>query len=76
MKESKILAVRDQQSGPAAPIMGIPVERVSFAEVNEAWKAADKNEAKEIAERWAKNATKVEGVSRETLEQSAAMYLA
>ncbi|MHC4692149.1 MAG: twin-arginine translocation signal domain-containing protein [Planctomycetota bacterium] len=76
MKESKILAVRDQQSGSGAPIMGIPVERVSFAEVNEAWKAADKNEAKEIAERWAKNATKVEGVSRETLEKSAAMYLA
>jgi hypothetical protein len=76
MKESKILAVRNQQSGPAAPIMGIPVERVSFAEVNEAWKAADKDKAKEIAERWTKNATKVEGVSRETLEQSAAMYLA
>ena len=76
MKESKILAVRDQNSGPASPIMGIPVERVSFAEVNEAWKAADKDEAKAIAERWSKTATKVEGVSRETLEQSAAMYLA
>jgi hypothetical protein len=76
MKESKILAVRDQNSGAGAPIMGIPVERVSFAEVNEAWKAADKDEAKEIAERWVKNAAKVEGVSRETLEQSAAMYLA
>ena len=76
MKESKILAVRDQNSGPAAPIMGIPVENVSFAEVNEAWKAADKDESKAIAERWAKNATKVEGVSNETLEQSAAMYLA
>ena len=75
MKESKILAVRDQNSGPAAPIMGIPVERVSFAEVNEAWKAADKDKAMAIAERWAKNAIKVEGVSRETLEQSAAMYL-
>ena len=76
MKESKILAVRDQKSGPAAPIMGIPVERVSFAEVNEAWKAADKDEAQAIAERWIKTATKVKGVSRETLEQSAAMYLA
>ena len=76
MKESKILAVRDQNSGPGAPIMGIPVERVSFAEVNEAWKAADKDKARAIAERWAKTAIKVEGVSRETLEQSAAMYLA
>jgi hypothetical protein len=76
MKESKILAVRDQNSGPAAPIMGIPVERVSFAEVNHAWEAANKDKAKAVAERWAKNADKVEGVSRKTLEQSAAMYLA
>jgi hypothetical protein len=76
MKESKILAVRDQNSGAAAPIMGIPVESVSFAEVNEAWKAADKDEARAVAERWAKAADRVEGVSRETLEQSAAMYLA
>jgi hypothetical protein len=76
MKQSKILAVRDQNSGPAAPIMDISVENVSFAEVNEAWKAADKDEARAIAERWSKTAAKVEGVSRETLEQSAAMYLA
>jgi len=76
MKESRILAVRSQESGPAAPIMGIPVDKVSFAEVNEAWKAADKDEAAAIADRWQKNAQKVEGVSRKTLEESAAMYLA
>ena len=76
MKASKILAVRDQKSGPAAPIMGIPVVRVSFAEVNDAWKAADKDEARAIVERWEKTATEITGVKRETLEQSAAMYLA
>lgn len=76
MKESRILAVRSQESGPAAPMMGIPVEKVSFAEVNEAWKAADKDEAAAIADRWQKEAKKIEDVSRETLEQSAAMYLA
>jgi len=76
MKASKILAVRNQESGPAAPIMGIPVLRVSFAEVNDAWKAADKDEARAIVERWEKTATEITGVKRETLEQSAAMYLA
>ncbi|UCD56081.1 MAG: hypothetical protein JSV16_09515, partial [Candidatus Hydrogenedentota bacterium] len=75
MKECKILAVRDQNSGPAEPIMGIPMERVSFAEVNDAWKAADKDESRAMARRWRKNATAVIDVSRKTLETSAAMYL-
>jgi hypothetical protein len=75
MKESRILAVRGQNSGPAEPIMGIPMDHVSFAEVNEAWKTADKDRAREVADRWQKNATSVVDVSRETLETSAAMYL-
>ena len=52
MKASKILAVRDQESGSADPVSGIPLERVSFAEVNEAWKAADKDESRAVADRW------------------------
>jgi L-fucose isomerase-like protein len=75
MQSSKILAVRDQQSGSADPVSGIPLERVSFAEVNEAWKAADKDQSREIADRWQRSATDVIDVSRETLETSAAMYL-
>ncbi len=76
LKESKILAVRDnKKSGPDKPILGIPVEYVTFAEVNEAWKNADEEESKVWADRWQKNAKLVEGVSRETLESSAAMYL-
>jgi L-fucose isomerase-like protein len=75
MRESKILAVRSQESGPAAPIMGIPVENVSFAEVNDAWKTADKDQARALADRWEKTAAVIDGVSRETLETSAAMYL-
>jgi hypothetical protein len=76
MKASKILAVRNQESGPAEPIMGIPMVRVSFAEVNAAWQAADKQAAGEVADRWEAAASRVSGVSRETLETSAAMYLA
>ncbi|MBN1343935.1 MAG: hypothetical protein JXQ73_14725 [Phycisphaerae bacterium] len=75
MKESRILAVRNQEAKPAGTIMNIPMEYISFAEVNDAWKAADKDEARAIADRWQKSAAVVEGVSRETLETSAAMYL-
>lgn len=76
LKESKILAVRSQESGPAGEIMGMPIVHVPFAELNDAWKAADVDESKAIADMWERTAAKVEGVSRETLEQSAAMYLA
>jgi hypothetical protein len=76
MKESKILAVGGQTTGEAPPIMGIPLMNVAFAEVNEAWKNADKDEAKAVADRWQKNATAVVGVNRATLETCAAMYLA
>ncbi|HOZ45872.1 MAG TPA: hypothetical protein PLO37_09330 [Candidatus Hydrogenedentes bacterium] len=75
LKASKILAVRDQSSGPEGDVMGIPVIKVPFAEVNEAWSAADKDEVRAIADRWEKSAAKIVDVSRETLEQSAAMYL-
>jgi hypothetical protein len=76
LKESKILAVRGQESGPAGEILGIKVVHVPFAEVNDAWKNADKDETRAVADRWEKTASKVEGVNRETLETSAAMYLA
>jgi hypothetical protein len=74
--QSRILVVRDDKtSGAAAPVVGIPVENVTFAEVNEAWKAAGREEAMAVADRWQENARVVEGVSRETLESSAAMYV-
>ncbi len=75
MKSSRILAVLDENSRPADPLMNIPMEYVSFAVVNEAWKAADKDEAHHIAERWQQKATDVIEVPFEELENSAAMYL-
>ncbi len=74
MKQSKILAV-NQETGAAGTVLGIPLERVPFAEVNEAWKAADKDESRAVANRWRQNASSVIGVTQETLETSAAMYL-
>ena len=75
MKASRILAVRDQNSGPADPIMNIPMEKVSFAEINEAWKSADRDEARTIAQKWNESATDVIDVSFAELENSAAMYM-
>ncbi|MCX5646578.1 MAG: hypothetical protein NTZ17_18145 [Phycisphaerae bacterium] len=74
MKQSKILAVTTE-AGPTTQLLGIPVEHMSFVEINEAWKAADKDESHAVAERWRKNASAVTDVSQETLETSAAMYL-
>jgi hypothetical protein len=75
LSESKILAVRGQDSGPAAPMLGIPVVNVSFAEVNDAWKNANKDQVFAMADHWQNRAAKIEGVTRETLETSAAMYV-
>ncbi|MBN1588013.1 MAG: hypothetical protein JW888_00695 [Pirellulales bacterium] len=79
MKQSKILTVGRffPKIGPAVTEqMGIEIVEVPFAELNAAWEAADKDQSREIADRWQKTAAKIEDVSRETLEQSAAMYLA
>ncbi len=76
IKATKILAIRDQNAGPAEAMMGIPVENVSFAELNEAWGKADQEQVKAIVDGWEKTAAKIDGVPRKTLEESAAMYLA
>lgn len=79
LKECKILAVGGGWPGIAPAIqqtLGIEVVNVPFAEIDAAWKTADKEQSRAVADRWQKSATKVEDVSRETLETSAAMYLA
>jgi hypothetical protein len=75
LKNSKILAVRDEKASIADPIMGIPLEYIPFAEVNEAWSKADREKSAEIAGKWQKSALEVVDVSYETLLTSAAMYL-
>ncbi|MCK6501242.1 MAG: hypothetical protein L6Q38_17315, partial [Nitrospira sp.] len=76
MKTSRILAVRDQTAGDEPAIAGVPVQRVPFAELNASWEHADRDEARAMADQWTQAADRVEGVTRETLEASAAMYLA
>lgn len=77
MKESKILAFGGKVEGSTVlDGMGIEVVHLPFTELNDAWKAADKDQARELADRWQNAAALIAGVSRETLETSAAMYLA
>ncbi len=75
LKESKILAIRDQKPGPALEIMGIPIVYLPFAELNDLALKADPDEVRAWADRWEKGARRIEGVTRETIEKSAAMYL-
>ncbi len=75
MKQSKILAVQDQNAKIASPLMMMPVEFIPFSEVSDAWSSAGKDEARSIAEKWQKEARQATGVSFATLETSAAMYL-
>jgi hypothetical protein len=75
LKESKILAVRGQESGPAGESMGIQILNVPYAEINDAWETADRAGSRAVADRWQQTAARIDGVSRETLESSAAMYL-
>jgi hypothetical protein len=75
MKASKIIAVQGPEAAPETTMMGIPVVYVPFSELNDAWAAADKDEARSIADRWLRTAARVEGVSRDELINSAAMYL-
>lgn len=75
MKASKVIAIRDQNSAPATEIMGIPIVYVPFAELNGLAQAADPDEVRLWADRWEHGARRIEGVTRETIERSAAMYL-
>jgi len=79
IKEAKILAVGGRRPGLEEAVqkeLGIAVIPVEFQELNDAWEKADKDQAKAIADEWQKSAALIEDVSREVLEQSAAMYLA
>ena len=75
LKESKILAIRDQKSSPATEIMGIPIVYVPFAELNDLAQTANPDGVRAWADLWEKGAQRIEGVTRETIEKSAAMYL-
>jgi hypothetical protein len=76
LKTMKLLAYRDQTAVSGGEVLGIRVEQRPFAELNDAWSKASKEEATAIAREWVSDARVVEGVSDQVLQDSAAMYLA
>ena len=56
--------------------LGIEIIRRPFAELNELWENANKDQAMEVVNRWKNGAEQIIGVPEETLEKSARMYLA
>ncbi len=78
MKSSKVLLVGRKLGNRAAPIresLGVEVVEMPFQLINDAWQAADKDRAKEVADDWQNRAARIAGVDRAELENSAAMYL-
>ncbi len=76
IRETKIIAFMDEQAREAPPILGISVQYLPFAELNEAWQNADRDEARNIVARWKSEAQRIEDVPEDVLVDSAAMYLA
>jgi len=76
LSQLKILTVKGPKAAPPSEFLGIKIQPITFAELNDAWAAADKEEAQTLADQWIKNARKIEDVSRAELNNSAAMYLA
>jgi len=56
--------------------LGIDIIQRPFAELNDLWDKADKDQAVEIVKRWKNTALAIIDVPDETLEKSARMYLA
>jgi hypothetical protein len=76
MNQSRVLAVRGKPQEPTRDGTGIEVVGLPFTAVGDAWKMADPDVAQQMADRWQKTAVAITDVSRKTLEESAAMYLA
>jgi len=70
-----MLVIESQEARIAKPVMGIPLEYITFAEFNRAWELADKDEEESIARKWQSKATEVVDVAFDELKNLAAMYL-
>jgi hypothetical protein len=80
LRSSVILDVLDREPGPAAQaitdVFGSTVQCVGPGELNEAYRAADRKQARDAAAGWIRGANKVVEPSREEIEKSGAMYVA
>jgi hypothetical protein len=82
LKELKTKKILEYENGmidirqQAKESLGIEILRRPFAELNDLWEKADKEQAMEIVKRWKSNAVAIMDVPDKTLEESARMYLA
>jgi len=78
LKTKKVIAFEGESSirESTKATLGIEIIPLKFAELNELWEKADKDQAMGIVRRWKSSAVGIEDVSDETLEKSARMYLA
>ena len=81
LKTKKMLTFEEGWGGDgiipqAKETLGIEIVRCRFAELNELWENADRDQAQEVVSRWKSLAAEIIGVEDETLEKSARMYLA
>jgi hypothetical protein len=82
LKELKTKKMLEYEKGwldiipEAKGTLGIDILRRPFAELNDTWEKADKDQAQEIVKRWKSTAAAIINISDETLEASARMYLA
>ncbi len=79
LRKSTILSVGGGWGATAEAIQqvfGTKVLRVEFKELNQCYEKVDPAQARQWADRWMQQAEKVIEPSRETIEKSAAMYLA
>jgi hypothetical protein len=80
LRSATILDVMDRDPGITASaitdVFGATVRQVGPEEYNDAYKQADRADAKKWAQRWIKGAQKVIEPTTEEIEKSAAIYLA
>lgn len=81
LKQTRVLVVGGGRGGDAfrkaaQEVTGVEFVPIAFEEMAAAYEQADPKAAKESADRWERRAQKIEGVNRQTLEQSGAMYVA
>lgn len=75
LSRSKVLVVGSEPSRIAIQTYGTGIQSVGYPEVNEFYRKVDRKEAQAVADRWIKTAGKVIEPKRETIVDSAAMYL-
>ncbi|MGD8534764.1 MAG: hypothetical protein PVF66_02865 [Candidatus Aminicenantes bacterium] len=75
LRHSTVLVVGGRPDKKIEEHFGTKMQKIDFPEISDAYKKADRNEAKKWSERWMKEAAKIIEPSRQDIEKSAVMYI-